>query len=127
MKKTMNYQKFQALGYDGLTLRRRVDGFHQMRWFVEKVVHAGIARCVSAERDDLCDNPATHVYWQDQAEWYECCDEHAMPYPQWSGSTRWTGNVAAVNVIPDLAFKWLDTLDAEELKLIKLAPYIREA
>lgn len=115
-----------AEGLDGLELRKHVNNWHEMRSFVEWVVRAGIARCASPERDALCNNPATRVYWQDQAEWYVCCDEHAIWHPQWSGSTRWHGSVASILVDPEKTEQWLKTLSPEQKQGLRAKWYTRK-
>lgn len=110
---------------NGLALHYRVGSFQEARAFVERCIAAGIARCVSPEREEKCDEAATHIYWQDQAEWYPCCDRHAVAGAQWTGSTRWRGRSVEVVVISDLAQPWLSDLPRDEQERITLEAYER--
>ena len=110
---------------NGLALHRQVASFQEARTFAECCLRAGIARCVSPERAERCEDAATHIYWQDQAEWYPCCDRHAVSGPQWTGSTRWRALSVEVCVIADLAQAWLADLPREEQERIELEVYER--
>lgn len=123
---------------DGLSLRMPVRSFQQMKHFVERAVRAGVVVCVSPERQELCDNPATMIYWVDQAEWYPCCSAHnprlsyERDHPgwgdgQWTGHTRFYPYVLDLCVIPSKAEAWLATLSAEERSKIRKEWYVREA
>lgn len=48
----------------------RVNGFHDAKRWIYQLIGAGIVKC------GQCANAATHVFWQDQAEWYCRCDTH---------------------------------------------------
>lgn len=120
---------------DGLALRMRVATFHQMKNFVERAVRAGVVVCISPERQDICANPATLIFWQDQAEWYPCCPEHdprdysylgGFDGGQWTGSTRFYSHVLDLCVIPGKAEAWLATLSAEERSEITKEWYKRD-
>lgn len=106
---------------------RNVNGFGHARMIIHDLVRAGIVRCLSPHREDLCDNPATSVLWQDQAEWYPCCDQHADYGEQWTGSTHWNPSAFAILVIPDKCREWLKALKPEDRKQYKVRKYEREA
>ena len=110
----------------GLYLQIWVANFIDMKLFIDRCVRAGIVCCLSPERTQLCDNPATFVFWQDQAEWYPCCDEHDPGPPQWTGSTRFYPHHLELAVIPDKARAWLAGLSAEERSHITKHKYKRE-
>ena len=110
---------------NGLALHYAVNSFWEARTFVERCVRAGIARCVSPERDARCEDAATHIHWQDQAEWYLCCNRHAVGGPQWTGSTMWRALSVEVCVIADLAQAWLADVPREEQERISLEVYER--
>lgn len=95
----------------------RVDGFHDAKDWMYRVLRAGIATCSS------CDKPAGRIYWQDQAEWYFECDDHYTPHGMWSGHTRWNPEVFSKRVIPELAQAWIATLDPDERQRVRLKEY----
>jgi len=109
----------------GLFLRLWVANFPDMQLFIDRCVRAGIVRCLSPKRKDLCDNPATFVFWQDQAEWYPCCYEHDPGLSQWEGSTRFYPHYLELPVIPGKAMAWLAGLSAEERSHITKRAYER--
>lgn len=100
---------------DGLALKRVVKSFEEMKLWLDRAQVAGILRCVSPERKGLCHQVATKIHWQDQAEFYPCCDAH-FPWGigQWQGSTAFQMNMLELIVIPGLASMWLGSLKEEE-------------
>lgn len=92
----------------GLKVGIKVNGFHQVKWWIYRLVDAGVARCAS------CDKPTTSVFWQDQAEFYCFCDSHWEPGEMWTGSTRWRGNFLIKNILPEPFWKWVETLPDED-------------
>lgn len=117
----------------GLSIKRFFDNFQDMRAFLEAMVNDGIVRCLSPERDELCDDPATRIFWQDQAEWYPCCDEHWPVYwmyelyeGQWTGSTPFTPCIIDVPVIADKASEWLAKLPSDTRVQITTVKYVRQ-
>ncbi|CAG0946261.1 hypothetical protein ANRL1_02876 [Anaerolineae bacterium] len=117
---------------DGLSIQIRVTRFPQMHQFLRRVIKAGIVRCDSPMRKQLCNQPATHVFWQDAGEWYSCCDTHRIvrenghPSRQWTGFTRFAPHMLDVPVIPDKAQAWIQTLGEFERAQIKYEEYARE-
>lgn len=102
---------------EGLALEIGVKGFGDARLQLNTLIRARIVKCA------LCSKPATHVYWQDQAEWYEHCEDHRSYDEQWTGSTRWGSPVLSVAVIPDAARTWLAGLPEAERALYTLDAY----
>lgn len=98
----------------GLTIRVR--GFHDARQRMYDLVRARLIRC------DQCDHPATHIFWQDQAEFYIRCDEHAEQGTQWTGSTRWNPRQLWLPVLPE-ARAWVAQLSPDVQALMKLEEY----
>ena len=111
---------------NGLRLSIRIKNFADVRYWLSRMTDAEILRCVSPERHELCDEAATGIYYQDEAEFYPSCDLHWPRHPQWSGHTRWRGYRIEVAVIPDKAQEWLASLNEEERKLITAEAYQRE-
>ena len=72
----------------GVDLQRWFPTFQDLRGAAESLLLACALVCVSPERHERCDNPATAIFWQDQAEFYPCCAEHWPGGEQWTGSTR---------------------------------------
>ncbi len=116
----------KKMDHNGLSLKIFVQSFHDMKYWVDRFRYAGILRCLSPERDHLCDNPVSRIFWQDQAEWYPCCVEHWPGPPQWTGSTRFHPHVMDLPVIAQKALEWLKTLDPEDRKRIKTEEYERK-
>lgn len=86
----------------------RVDGFHDAKHMMYRMLREGVATCSS------CDKPATHIFWQDRAEWYFECDEHYTDQPMWTGSTDWKPRKLSKRIIPDAAHAWVESWSAEE-------------
>lgn len=101
----------------GLKIIIKVDGFQDAKQWMYRLVRAGVATCSS------CDKPATHIWWNDAAEWYFECGEHYTDAPMWGGSTRWNPTSFSKRVIPDLVHGWVTSLSAEERKNIWLQEY----
>lgn len=95
----------------------RVDGFQDARHWMYRIMRAGIATCSS------CDKPATHIYWQDQAEWYFECNDHYTAAPMWSGHTRWSPDEFSKRVIPERAKAWIAQLEPDEQQRVRLEEY----
>lgn len=111
----------------GLSFRLEVTTFAQMRDIIKLCVKAGIARCLSPNRQALCSNPAVTTFWQDHAEWYNCCEEHLPDGPQWTGSTRFTPHLLDLPVLPLPALDWLAEQPYKPWRdKIKLEKYTRE-
>ena len=109
----------------GLSIRRYVRSFEQMKAFADQCVKAGIVVCVSPERSKRCDEPATRIYWQDRAEWYPCCEAHFPYMSQWCGSTSFYAHEMDLCVIPEKALAWLETLPVRERECIRKEQYER--
>jgi hypothetical protein len=103
----------------GLRAIVKVRGFTDARRWIERLVREGVVKCHGGD----CDACATHVYWQDQAEWYPLCEAHREHNPMWSGSTRWNPQSFGINLLPDVARKWYTELDSETQARIQLSEY----
>jgi hypothetical protein len=104
---------------EGRALSVHVKSFQDAQTQLNILIRAGIVKCTGGH----CHNPATHVYWQDQAEWYEHCEEHRDYGPQWTGSTRWSSSVLSVAVLPQAAQAWLAGLPEAERQRYQLDAY----
>lgn len=104
--------------HEGIEIVVKVESFDVKRSQIMRFVRAGIVRCCS------CENPATHIYWQDQEEWYERCDEHWTDDPQWTGSTRGGyPRLLGMPVIVDKARDWFAGLTPEQRTKIRFEVY----
>jgi hypothetical protein len=72
----------------GVDLTRYTATFADLRCAAESLIQVRALVCVSPNRHTRCDEPATRIFWQDQAEFYPCCDSHWPGGEQWTGSTR---------------------------------------
>ncbi len=104
----------KKIGYE---LIIKVNGFDDARRWIYALIEQRIVKC------GQCDQPATHVFWQDQAEWYCRCGEHREHGQQWTGSTSWRPVSFGLNVIKDTAADWLDKRDESIRKRVKLVEY----
>lgn len=111
---------------DGLSLNIDFRTFSEMRVFLHRLVDAGIVRCLSPMRHELCDEPAVMVFWQDQAEYYPCCEHHIEHGEQWTGSTRVVDGYLSICVIPDKAREWLALQEPALQGRIELTEYERD-
>ena len=110
----------------GMLLSVRVDSFEFLRGFAEILLDAGILRCLSPDRFELCDAPATRIFWQDEAEWYPCCAAHWPRGEQWTGSTPFRLHRVDFPVIHDKAVAWLAQQDAPTWQVLRVSEYDRE-
>ena len=110
----------------GMSIKARFRSFDRMWRFVTECVSKGFVRCVGPEREALCDVPARHIFWQDEAEWYPCCVPHWPGGYQWTGHTSWPGGYVELCVIPEKAEAWLASLPPKKRKRIKVEYYERE-
>lgn len=94
-----------------------VNGFSGAKAWIYRLIHAGIVKC------GQCDQPATHVFWQDQAEWYVRCDVHREYGEMWTGSTRWKPSSFSLNVLKEPARAWFRTLDSVERQQLRVRKY----
>lgn len=101
----------------GVRVVIRVNGFYDAKSWIYRMVQDGVAKCAS------CDKPAVSVFWQDQAEWYCECEEHATISDMWTGSTHWNPSVFTKTVIPELLEDWLVTLTDDERSKIQFENY----
>ena len=102
----------KTIGYEAII--DPVQGFNDARNWIRRMIAARIVKC------GQCSNPATHVFWQDQAEFYIRCDDHPETGEQWTGSTRWNPISFSINVLKDKAEEWIKTLgmyDAEKIRI----------
>src|SRR5688572_194565 len=104
----------RKIGYQAII---KVNGFNDARNWIRRLIREGIVKC------GQCDKAATHVFWQDQAEWYCRCDDHPEIGDQWTGSTRWNPTSFGINVIREAANTFLETLEPSEAKRIRIRPY----
>ncbi len=104
----------KTIGYRAIV---RVRGFSDARVWIYRMISDRIVKCGE------CDQPAIHVFWQDQAEWYCRCDQHREYGQQWTGSTRWNPSLLSLNVLKDPAEEWHKHLAPSESKLIKFRSY----
>ena len=109
----------------GLEILVRVNGFHDAKDWMYRLVRAHIVRCTSPMRSTYCDHPATRIFWQDRAEWYPCCDAHWVGGDMWTGSTRWNPDVLSMLVLPEPARAWVAALPEAERPLVRLHEYDR--
>lgn len=105
----------KKIGYELIV--KRVRGFDDARRWIYDLIGAGIVKC------GQCSNPATHVFWQDQAEWYCRCDQHREYGSQWTGSTRWNPSSFGLNVLKDKTDDWLSLQSFDQRKRFKLQSY----
>lgn len=103
----------------GKSLIIQVRGFSDAQRWIRRCLDAGILKCTGGN----CWHAATHVFWQDQAEWYPLCDEHHEIGRQWSGSTRWNPSSFSLAVLPDKVDEWLTSLDPDYCKFVTLEEY----
>jgi hypothetical protein len=111
--------------WTGVEARRHCKTFQELRAFVDEVIRARVARCLSPDRTELCDSPAVRVYWQDQAEWYPCCELHTVNQDQWTGSTHFRPHVVEIPLLADRAEEWHRGLTAERRAMTILGRYPR--
>ena len=109
----------------GMLLSARVESFEILRALSEQLLAVGILRCLSPERLELCDAPATLIFWQDEAEWYPCCSLHWPGGEQWTGSTPFRLHRVEFPVIAELASAWLAKQDAATLGFLRVSEYDR--
>jgi hypothetical protein len=105
----------KTIGYELLIKNER--GFDGARLKMFQLIQDGIVKC------GQCDCPATHIFFQDQAEFYIRCDQHREYGPQWTGSTRWNPTVFSLNVLKDKAEDWLSLLPSDQRKKYKIRSF----
>lgn len=105
----------KKIGYELIV--RHVRGFDDARHQMYDLIRAGIVKC------GQCDCAATHIFFQDQAEFYIRCDAHPETGPQWTGSTRWNPSAFSINVLKEKAEEWLSHLSFDDRKRYKLQSY----
>jgi hypothetical protein len=106
----------KKIGYEVIV--SDVDGFSDARRWMYRMIGAGVAKC------GQCSRPATHIFWQDQAEFYIRCDEHPEIGEQWTGSTRWRPESFGMNVITGQALDdWIASLPPEEQAQVSVHEY----
>src|SRR5689334_20282830 len=85
---------------DAQPLTKPMAGLEIKRWFanvqaLKETLRAFLSKralvCLSPNRSERCDTPATGIFWQDDLEWYPCCDKHFPSQSQGCGSTRMRG------------------------------------
>lgn len=102
----------------GLRVVMRVSGFDDAKRWIYRMIDGGVVKCHGGN----CDEPATHVHWQDRAEWYPLCEEHREYGEMWTGSTGWNPSVFGINVLP-IAREWFARLDRDPLPQVRFEEY----
>jgi hypothetical protein len=105
----------KTIGYELLV--KKVRGFDDARSWIRRLIADGIVKC------GMCDQPATHTFFQDQAEWYCRCNSHPEEGRQWTGSTRWNPSSFSINVLKDRAEQWLSDLSFNERKQFRMRSF----
>lgn len=106
----------KTIGYELIV--SEVNGFSDARHWMARVIRAEAAKC------GRCSAPATHIFFQDQAEFYIRCEAHREHGEQWTGSTRWRPDSFSMNVIPGPALEaWLAALPPEARALVSVQEY----
>ena len=101
----------------GLRIIVQVDGFHDAKDWMYRLLKSGAATC------SICDKPAVQIWWNDAAEWYFHCAGHYDTAQQWSGSTRWNPAEFSKSVIPGKIQEWIATLEPDEQTKVRLETF----
>lgn len=105
----------KKIGYEAII---EVDGFRDASRWIYRMIDAGIVEC------GQCEQPATHVFWQDQAEFYCRCNQHWEYGEQWTGSTRWNPQSFGMYVrSKEAAEEWRSTLTTDEQGRVKIESF----
>ena|SRR5882757_7393195 len=76
---------------DGIQLKRWYSSFAKFKTTLYDLLRAEALICMSPNREERCDLPATRIFFQDECELYPCCGAHFPDGQQWTGSTRMRG------------------------------------
>lgn len=102
----------------GRALSTWVGNFQAMKQALHELMAADLVIC------SACEQPATHIDFQDSAEWYAHCADHHYGFgEQWTGSTRFQAHHLWVAVYPEKVEAWLAALGVEERKRWHIEPY----
>lgn len=101
----------------GILIKRPVRSFQALRSFIRQCINAKVARC------DSCDKAAIRVWFNDPAEWYLQCEDHADYREQFSGTTRFTPHICHVPAIKERVQVWYEELLTDEREGISLEDY----
>ena len=103
----------------GKRISVKVHGFQEAKRRIYELIKAGVVKCHGGN----CDQEATHVFWQDRAEWYPLCEEHREYGQMWTGHTDWNPRSFSVNALPAKVDAWYSVLSPDEKKIISVNEY----
>lgn len=103
----------------GKSLIIQVRGFNEAKNWIDRCVRDGIVKCGGGN----CWHAATHVFWQDRAEWYPLCEDHREYGQQWTGSTGWNPSSFSLAVLPDKIDAWMEALEPQYRKYMRVEDY----
>lgn len=86
---------------EGMELTFRLRSIDELQMLLRRLLRRRALVCLSPNRKERCDSPATGVFWQDESEWYPCCDAHWPSGHQWLGHTRFYGYCTRLNLFAE--------------------------